>query len=287
MFDSIKRSWVLTQESFKVLMQDKELMMFPVISAILTVLVVASFIVPAALFYGAIDAALGLDGIAEDLAGIILIFCVYFLSYFVIVFFNVAILQCARIRFDGGSPTMKDGWNAGMQNLGRIALWAALSGTIGVILSRLEEFLGEFVGGILRGLLGGAWTIITYFAIPVLIFEKTSPINAIKKSGQIIKETWGEGLTMYVGFNAIQTIFVLLTIIPLIGSIVLSVMANSFVIFAIMGSLVVLSWIIMAVVFSALGQIFRAALYIYATTGTVPSCFTESNIKDAFQVKKK
>lgn len=287
MFDSIKRSWNLTQESFKVLMQDKELMMFPVISTILTILVVATFIVPTALLWGAMDTALNLDDTAHNLIGMVVLFCVYFLSYFIIIFFNVAILQCARIRFDGGNPTMKDGWNAGMQNLGRIALWAALSGTIGVILSQLEEKLGSLIGGILKGLIGGAWTIITYFAVPVLIFEKTSPMDAIKKSGQIIKETWGEGLSMYVGFGAIQGLFVFLTFIPLIGGLVLSIMMNNFIIMAIIGSLVVLSWIILAVVFSALGQIFRAALYIYATSGNVPSCFTESNIKDAFQVKSK
>lgn len=287
MFDAIKRSWNLTQESFKVLMQDKELMIFPVISAILTILVVASFLVPAALFWGAMDAALGLDDTAHNLIGMLVLFCVYFLSYLIILFFNVAILECARIRFDGGEPTMKDGWNAGMQNLGRIALWAALSGTIGVILAQLEEKLGSLIGGILRGLIGGAWTIITYFAVPVLIFEKTSPMDAIKKSGQIIKETWGEGLTMYVGFGAIQGLFVFLTFIPLIGSIILSVMMSNFIILAIVGSLVILSWIILAVVFSALGQIFRAALYIYATTGSVPSSFTESNIKDAFHIKSK
>ena len=286
MINAIKRSWNLTLESFKVLMQNKELMMFPIISAILTVIVVASFLVPTALLWGAMETTLGLDDTAQNLIGMVVLFCVYFISYFIIIFFNVAILQCARIHFDGGNPTMKDGWDAGMQNLGRIALWAALSGTIGVILSQLEEKLGSLVGGILRGLIGGAWTIITYFAVPVLIFEKTSPFNAIKKSGQIIKETWGEGLTMYVGFGAIQGLFVFLTFIPLIGGIILSAMMQNYIIIAIIGSLVVLSWIILAVVFSSLGQIFRAALYIYATSGTVPSCFTESNVKDAFQLKK-
>ena len=284
MIEAIKRSWNLTKESYAVLMQDKELMIFPVISAILTIIVLASFIVPTAIFWGAIEQALHLDDTAHNIISVVVLFIAYFISYFIIIFFNVAILHCANIRFSGGDPTVKDGFDAGMKNIGRIAAWATLSGTIGTLLAMLEDKLGA-LGGIVRKLVGGAWTIVTYFAVPVLIFEKTNPMDAIKKSGSIIKETWGEGLTMYVGFSAIQGLFMFLSFIPLVGGIALGAVTGSWIITAIIAALVVLSWVAIAVIFSTLGQIFRAALYIYATTGSVPAAFSENNIADAFKVK--
>lgn len=46
MFDRISRSWTLVKASAAVLRSDKELLLFPVISAFATLLVLATFMVP-------------------------------------------------------------------------------------------------------------------------------------------------------------------------------------------------------------------------------------------------
>lgn len=281
MFEALGRSWNLTKESYSVLVKDKELMLFPVISSILTIVVIASFIIPVALLYEVIENALG--G-AVGLVSLIGLFVFYFISYFIIIFFNVAILHCANIRFSGGAPKFKDGIQAGMDNIMHIAQWAALSGTIGVILAQIEDKLGALVGGLIRKIVGGAWTIITYFAVPVMIFEKINPWESIKRSKDIIFKTWGEGLAAYIGFGWAGSLLALIGMLPLFAGIF------CFTISPILGGIgvavAVLYWIALSVVFAAMKQIFRAALYIYATTGEVPSVFTESNVTDAFRRKE-
>lgn len=276
MFDAIRRSWLLTKESYNVLKQDKELMLFPVVSGVVTLIVLASFFVPIALVYN----SLNLGNTGEEVMGVILLFLFYFLCYFVIVFFNVGLLYCVDMRFKGNDPTFRDGINAALKNLNRIAQWAFLSGVLGVILAQLEERIG-FLGALIRRVLGGAWTIVTFFAVPVMVFEQTGPIEAIKRSGNVIKKTWGESLTAYIGLGAVQGLFVFITFMIVIAAVVVSVVLKTFVIAAVVGGLVVLSWI----VFSTLKQIFRGALYVYATTGEVPDAFTADNIREAFKIK--
>jgi len=128
--------------------------------------------------------------------------------------------------------------------------------------------------------------VVTFFAVPVMIFEKTSPWDAIKRSVDIIKKTWGESLAVYIGFGAISGWLGFAGLMVLIMSFVISAVTNQFIFVIITGVGVVLYWIVLAIVFSSLTQIFRAALYQYATTGAIPSSFSESNIKDAFKVKK-
>ncbi|MGV8120923.1 MAG: DUF6159 family protein [Candidatus Xenobiia bacterium LiM19] len=278
MFDTLGRSWELTKESYRVLMQDKELMWFPVISAVLSIIVLVSFAVPVVFIYK--------NGEPSNIVNLIILFCFYSVNYFIIVFSNVAILHCASIRFKGGDPVFMDGIRAGLDNLGRIAAWSAIGGTIGVLLAVLEDKLGDLVGGIIRKIVGGLWSVVTFFAVPVMIFEKTSPWDAIKRSVDIIKKTWGESLAVYIGFGAISGWLGFAGFLVLVMSFVISAVTNQFIFVIVTGVGVVLYWIALAIVFSSLTQIFRAALYQYATTGAIPSSFSESNIKDAFKVKK-
>ncbi|MFP4498058.1 MAG: DUF6159 family protein [Vulcanimicrobiota bacterium] len=284
MITKIKNSWELAKESFQVLSKDKELMMFPVISSLVLIVVMASFFVSAGYLYNSLEQT-GAQGAGLEVIGAVVLFLFYFISYFIIVFFNVGIIQCARIRFEGGDPTFMDGIKAGISNLGLIIQWAALSGIIGVLLAQLERFLGEALGGFVRKLLGGAWSIVTFFAVPVLIFEKTNAWESLKKSGTIIKKTWGESLTAYLGFGALQGALVGGTFLLAIAALAVSIVTSNFIILAVVGGLVVLSWILMAIIFSTLTQIYRTALYIYATTGEAPKVFSEDRIKFAFTEK--
>jgi hypothetical protein len=281
MFDALSRSWNLTKESWNVLMKDKELMLFPVISSVLSILVFVSFCIPVALLYKDNNAASLESGL-----GVVILFVFYFITNFIIVFSNTAMLHCASIRFKGGDPVFMDGIKAGIENLGPIALWAVLSGTIGIILAQIEDRLGEFVGGIIRKLVGGAWAVITFFAVPVMIFEKTNPIEAIKRSTKIIQKTWGESLAAYIGMGAVSGWLGAIGFFFLLAFVIAGIMLNNMIIAAVGGGIVVLYWIALAVIFASLTQIYRAALYEYATTGNVPSIFSEQNIREAFRQKE-
>src|SRR5690606_21833122 len=102
MFDKFSRSWELVKASASVLRSDKELMLFPVLSGIATLVVLATFILP---IY-----ALRVFADGFGVGGAVFGFLFYFVQYSVIIFFNCALVGAAMIRMDGGDPTLADGF---------------------------------------------------------------------------------------------------------------------------------------------------------------------------------
>lgn len=272
-------SWRLAKESYAVLAQDRELMVFPILSSVMMVLLMASFFVPVG--YALTHFEVELSDASAKALGTFLVFMFYFISYTVVLFCNTALLHCAKMRFEGGDPTVRDGLGAGFKNLGSILSWAAIGGTLGVILANLEERLG-FLGSIIRALVGGAWTVITYFAVPVMIFEGVGPIEGIKRSKGIIQKTWGEAAVAAVGMRAAQSAFFFTGFLILIAGIVGSIALQQIHVLTIGAILAVLTWIGSAVVFSCLSQIYCAALYVYATTNEPPAAFRREVFESAF-----
>lgn len=281
MFASLSRSWNLTRESFRVLMMDKELMLFPVLSVVLSLILVASFFVPLSM---AVDwSTFGKEDlpIPAPVLGL-LVFCFYFLVSLAVVFCNVAMLHCAGMRFRGGDPTVMDGIRAGLAHMGQIVAWAALNGTVGVLLGLIEERLG-FLGTLLRRFMGMAWTVVSFFAVPVMVFENAGPVAALKRSKDVLAKTWGESLSAYVGFGAINGLLTFGGFVILLGTVVGGLMLELPAL-AIGGAVAaLLYWLVQAVVMSSLAQIFRAAVYLYATTNEVPKGYTEDLVQGAFQ----
>ena len=81
-------------------------------------------------------------------------------------------------------------------------MWSLLAGVIGVIIRTLEERLA-FVGRLVAGLIGLAWSVASIFAIPILAREPSfsNPFAILSKSAETIKRTWGEMLAGYVGMQ--------------------------------------------------------------------------------------
>lgn len=279
MFRKFSNSWRLAKESYGVLAQDRELMVFPVLSSVMTVILMLSFFIPVFAVLGSTD--MEMSETTLQALGTFMLFMFYFIGYSVVLFCNTALLHCAKMRFEGGDPTVKDGMKAGMANLKNILGWAAIGGTIGVILANIEERLG-FLGSIIRWVVGGAWTVITYFAVPVMIFEGVGPIEGIKRSKDIISKTWGETAVAAVGMRAAQSVFSLGGFLLLILSLIGAVMLQQVHILTAGAVVTLFIWIASAVVFSCLSQIYCAALYVYATTNEPPSAFRREVFESAF-----
>src|SRR5262249_42379772 len=170
MLERISRGMELTRQSLGVLAEDKKLLVFPLFSGIASLLVLASFAVPL-LASGYAQGILDDGRMPQDPLAYILLFLFYFVNYFVIVFFTSALVSCAVARFYGGTPGITDGLRAAAARLPQIAAWALVSATVGVILKAIES-RSEKIGQIAAGLLGAAWTIATYFVVPVLVIER-------------------------------------------------------------------------------------------------------------------
>ncbi|HLD79789.1 MAG TPA: DUF6159 family protein [Candidatus Nanoarchaeia archaeon] len=283
MFQHFSYSWQLVKESFAVLKKDKEIMLFPIVSGILTVIAFLLLFVPA-----------GILTLGKDLSSpffYALLFIYYVITSFIVIFFNTGLITCAQMRLNGKDPTFKDGIKHAWKHLGNIFVWSLISATIGLILrmivDRIENSerlgpIGKLVGMIFIGILGMAWSFLTFFVIPVMVFENKNVFASIKQSGSLFKKTWGENV---IGQFSMGLIFGLLF---LAGAAVafLAFLSGSLTVLVIVGALTLIYWTILAILSTSLNGIFVAAMYNYAKTGKVPSAYSPELVKGAFRHKK-
>ena len=180
----LSNSWELMKASWKILMLDKEMLLFPLFSGIASILVMFSFAAPLFFFD---DGALFNDMVSSEnqLVQYVVVFLFYFCNYFVVIFFNSAVIICATIRMNGGDPTVKDGIRLALKRLPLIIRWALVASGVGMLLRIIEERAG-LLGRIIAGVLGFAWTVTSFLVIPVMVVDKRGPIDALKESAHLL-----------------------------------------------------------------------------------------------------
>jgi len=267
-------TWSLMGASWDVLRKDKEILVFPLISGICCLIVLASFVVPIVMSSND-DASSQASPVGYGM-----LFLFYFISYFIITFFNTAIVACAAHRMGGGDPTVSYGMQAAFERFNLILGWAALQATVGLILRMIED-RSEWIGKIVAGLLGMAWTVMSFLVVPVLVIEKKGPIDAVKESTALLRKTWGEQL---IGNCSFGLVFMVLAIPAFIFA-VLGFMSGSGA-GVLIGLVVAILYIIgLTLVQSALQAIFQTALYLYARDGKAPLGFENAGLEHAVAVK--
>ncbi len=272
--EKLERSWQIMRTSWDVLKQDKEILVFPILSGLALILIMASFAVPI-FALGNIDTIERIARHNGTVGNLVVAFAFYFINYFVIVFFNTAIVACATVRMRGGNPTVGDGLNAAGTRLFEIAGWALVSASVGLLLRAIEE-RSKLVGRIVAGLLGMAWGITSYLVIPILVNEKKGPMEAFQESARLLKKTWGEEL---IGGFSFGLIFFILAL-PAFGVLMAGFIAGK-AIAAILLIPAALYIVMLSVVQAALQGIFQAALYQYAIKGEPPRGFDRETLNEA------
>ncbi|MDE2234193.1 MAG: hypothetical protein KGL13_04270 [Gammaproteobacteria bacterium] len=273
------RTWQLMGASWRLLKQDKRLVVYPLLSGLVLALVIASFAVP--IF--ATGAQTYLNAAKQHDANFYIgLFLFYFVNYFVLIFFNSALIACVLRQMEGGEPGLGYGLHFAWQRLPQIFGWALLTSSVGFILRLIEERVG-FIGRIVVGLLGMAWSITSFLVVPVLVAEGKGPIEAYQQSVAMFKRTWGEQIIGNVSFGLV---FLLLGIVPVAIAVLLSAIIVPVALVVIL-PLVVIYLIALALVQSTLQTIYQVAIYRYATDGKAPEGFDNQLIAESFRVKTK
>ena len=280
MFRTIGHTFELIKMSWAVLMKDKELMWFPVFSAIGVGIVIG-------LFFAVGSATGAIERLSEsstDAAGnttsavqggdIALAVIAFFLVYFVTIFFNAALVSAALERLRGGDPNVRSGLNHALAHIFPILGWAIITASVSLILQIARANQRNAFGRILLDIVGGVWEFLTFFVVPILVSENVGPFGAIKRSAGLVRKTWGRQISASFGFMIVYIIAIGLAIVPafLLG-LVLPIAG-------IVTGLVTVS-IAMAVV-QALEGIFKAALYEYAM-GEQPQEFDLRTLQTAYK----
>jgi len=282
MFERLSNSWQLVKASAAVLKSDRELLVFPVISAVLSVVVVLTFAVPA--FLSGVFRP-GPDGeLSMPAEGYLIAFLFYVVQYFVIFFCNTALVGAAMIRLRGGDPSVGDGFQIAVSRIRDILGYAIIAATVGMVLRAISERSG-LLGRLVVSGVGLAWNLATYLVVPVLVVEDVGPIEAVRQSASYLKRTWGEQIAGNLGMGLV---FGLISLGPIaVGALVFAaavgLQSPALAVAAIAGVAVAL--VAIGLVSSALGGIYAAAVYRYAAEGETGTFFTPAMVKGAFRRK--
>lgn len=272
-----RRSFEIFKASWGVLRSDKELLWLPVISGICSAIAAASILGPA--FLVGTDTASGYN---PSVASYALLFLAYLVLAYITIFFNTGLVWAANERLTGGNPTLGGALGAARARAGVILPWAVVSATVSLILRAIEERAG-FIGRIIIGMIGVAWSLVTFLVLPLVVLENESVGKAIKRSASMFKHTWGENMIGQGGIGLVS-LLAILAAAPIVGLLVLTGLTPLIILAVVLG----VTWLVaVTIVTSALGVVYQTALYRYASTGTVSPGFTQDQIAGAFAPKKR
>jgi hypothetical protein len=211
----------------------------------------------------------------------------YFASMFLATFFNVAFYSEIMAALNGQGVSLRRGLSLASSRWSSILAWTMLAGIVGWIIRKIEERL-PFVGRIIMGFVGMAWSVAAVFVIPVIIHEQPmrNPIKILQQSALTLKRTWGEGLIGYLGFSAGSTVVFLCSLAPLLLAGAIALLFKSIWIIAIAGAIWLLAMFFMAYLSNVAGHVYRCALYVYAAEGVVPEPYDQNLLDMAWKVKK-
>jgi len=277
-----KASRIIVKESWNVLKQDKEIMWFPVISTILTLIVLGAM---AAYFYfmllGGSSTEFKIDE-SKEISNIIIygtIFIYYLVIFFIANFFQSALFIIVQGRFSGQDLNFSDGMQGAGKYVGKIFIWSLISATVGIILNAISNKF-KMVGRILANILGAAWEILTYFSLPALVIGNLGIKDSFKESASMIKKTWGE--TLIVSFG-VGLFFVAVVVLGLVLSVAITIMAPTTYVVVSVAVVFTIFYIAMMLLATTLSSIFKLALFNYARTGNIPQGFSDYIVKGAIK----
>jgi len=286
MWARLGRGWSMARTSFAVLRRCPDLMILSGLSGGLSVLGMGVLFLT-----GAMWVWLGADSVALFLAGCLFTFPpILFALVVTIEFCTVALIHCALRALQGETPALREGLSAASSRLPQILGWALLLSTLGLAVRFVEAVLQKlgFIGEIFGHTLDLGWSATTYFVAPVLAAEGLGPIAAMNRSSVILREKWGESVAGEARFGVLGTLFMIPALVLFIPGLKI-VTEHGAAAMAGLGPLLMAVGLVygsvVAIVLQTLNTVFRAGVYLYATTGSVPSAFDADLVIGTFRRK--
>ncbi|MDO7869598.1 DUF6159 family protein [Nocardioides jiangxiensis] len=271
---------VILAASWSMLKADKQLLWVPFLSGVASVTAAVLLFVPGFLVGRTVG---GTDDIGGYVGGALAAFA----ASVVAIYFQAALIIGANQRAEGRQPTLRGVLGAAWRLRVPILGWALLTTTVGLAMRALEERLG-FLGK-LFGFLGGlAWAIVSFLVVPVVVVEGLGPVAAVRRSSQLLRDTWGTSLRTTLRFGLLQVLVWLGLIAALVVGLVLAFTGP--LTLTVAGVLLVVASILgfvgMVAVFSAISTYARAVIYRYAAGLPTPGV-PEAALAGAFTPKKR
>lgn len=267
---AITRGLRLARASWSVVAEERQLLWLPILSMAASLVIIAVF-------------AAGIFGIGlpdENEVGLeyyLIGFVLYVLLSFVAFFFGAAVIAAATEKMDGRPASVTTGLRIAWGHAGEIFVWSLINATVGMLLRAIQERLG-LLGRIVGGLIGVLWSVITFFVVPVMLFEEATAVAAVKRSAALFRQRWGE---QFIGSGAIGIAFFLVAVVAAVPLALLIAAAPPIGI-----PIAVLALLALSAAGSACSGVFNAALYRYAVGGQAAGVFSREDLDAAFRPKR-
>jgi len=261
-------SWKLTKTSFRLIAEDRALLVFPLVAGLSTIAVIGLLIAAEYWFVAPVILGGGSLTTPAEVLAILLFIAAYIAMSFLSVYCTAALVGAATLKLGGQQPTAADGWKVARSRIARLTIWALITATVGLVIQAIQRRVGGIAGALIGAAGGASWGILTYFMIPILLYEDQRPWPALKRSGHLFISTFGRTLVTNVVLG-------LLIGLGIVGAVVLGVIGLYFLFggsvalgLVLIGVAIAVA-VIVALIGSAAEGILRAALYRYATTGKI------------------
>lgn len=302
-----ERSWLLFKNCFSIMTRNKRLLVFPVLIFLFTLLIILFFLgsvllrptgyaYTSAQHWQAIGHSLFTQ--TQDAQGhnvkynpkpvvIVWLLVTYFGAMFSATFFNVAFYHEILAVLKGDTASIARGLKFAGTRWQAVLMWSLFAGLVGLLIRQLEQRL-SFMGQIVVSFIGMAWSIASVFVIPSMVQDQqnNNPIRMLKDSANVLRRIWGEALIGYVGISLASGLVLIGSMGLVIAALVGSIKWDNYWLIGIVGGLWLVAMFVLTYLSGVAGQIYKGALYLYATDGVVTEPFSQELLDSAWKFKK-
>ncbi|WP_254824054.1 DUF6159 family protein [Haloglomus halophilum] len=256
----------LTGQSAGLLRRNPRFAVLPLVSGLATLVYLVAVL----------GSTLLVGDIGSPLVAVGVLFAVYFGTSLLAAFGNAALVYAARESFRGADPTVVESLRAAAGHAGALVVWALASAVVGLVLRAIESS-SDLLGDLVAALLGLAWGALTYFVVPVVVFEDAGPVEMFRESGRTVRDIWGEAFGADFTTEAVSLLLVLPGIAVVAVALLVPDPTGA-------GPLLLVGVALAAVGFlfgAALQGVTKAALYRYAAEDGSVEGFDEAVLREA------
>jgi len=280
----IKAGWILFKEAWGYLQSDKEMVFIPLVTAILNILLFGFLMT--IFFFLVLNGTFSIssEGETSSVGEYIFYFFIYLIGAFTLALSQAGVAHTVYTRAHGGDATLGESLKVAFSHWASLLLWSAITSTVGLILRMIAE-RSKLLGRIVVALFGVAWSILTYFVVPAIVLDKKSAPAAIGHSAKVLKQTWGEAAVSNISLSIVFFFVYILLILATFGLFIFFASLSSVYVFLFILPIVIIGFIIVALIQSALESVVKTLLYIYASEGVVPPNFNPILLQKMLQRK--
>jgi hypothetical protein len=304
--EKLQRSWQLFVRSMLVIRDHPKLLIFPVVTGLLTLGIAVFFLAPAALVVaaphwiegGRIRALADSIGVARvkhgnafnfqimPLGGMLLA-VLYLVNMFLATLNSVAFNSEILEALSGRAVSIRHGFAVALSRWKAVLFWSLLAGAVGLVIRKLEEKF-SFIGKLVLGWIGLAWSVASIFAIPVLVREPSlvNPFRVLGRSAETIKRTWGEMLSGFIGMKGSHVLFFWASVLGWLWAGLIAYWLGNPWVLAVAGVLWLGCLLAYCYLASVASRVYLCALYLYAADGVVAGPYDASMMAAGWRSKR-